>query len=81
MDPDKRISDAVDALSEHFDSVRIMATLHENGTTSAHSVGAGNWYAQKASCEEFLQRSKQQDQAGFIAEAMAPPEEGEEWKP
>lgn len=81
QDPDVRLKEACEVLSEHFDSVRIIATVHEDGQTAYHTYGAGNWYAQKASCEEFIQRTIQRDQASFIAEEITPPDdESESWK-
>ena len=43
-------------LSEHFESVRIIATTQRDGTTSLFSSGAGNFYAQTGSVREWLAR-------------------------
>jgi hypothetical protein len=45
-------------LSEHFDSVRIIATRHavdgESNTSAMFDDGAGNFYAQMGSVREWL---------------------------
>lgn len=81
MDIEKELQEICERMSEHVDSIRIMVTTHENGQTTCDSFGMGNWYAQKASVEEWLKRGEQQDQAQFIAEEISPPEDdSESWK-
>lgn len=65
-----KLEEFCELLIEHVDSVRVMVTTHEGGQTCCDSYGAGNWYAQKASVEEWLQRGIQKDQAQFIAESV-----------
>lgn len=43
-------------LGEHFDSVRIIATVHRNGVTESCSFGAGNFYAQMGAVREWVSR-------------------------
>jgi hypothetical protein len=57
------MKNCVAQLSEHFDSVRIVATRHANGSTAHASWGSGNWYAQKASVEEWLLSAEARTQA------------------
>jgi hypothetical protein len=53
----KRIQDALDSLSEHYDSVHIFATRHEaeteKGTVSVQK-GFGNWFARFGQVREWL---------------------------
>lgn len=42
------------SLGEHFDSVRIICTLGEEGDTHSYSHGVGNLYAQHGSVREWL---------------------------
>ncbi len=44
-------------LSEHFDSVRVMVTLHAGGdsVTASYEAGRGNFYAQLGQVREWLQ--------------------------
>lgn len=53
---DKILFEAAKALGEHFDSVRIVATALNiyPSCTSLLSCGSGNYYAQKASVEEWM---------------------------
>ena len=41
-------------LCEHFDSVRIIATQHQGGSSWMSSSGNGNWYAQMGSVREWI---------------------------
>lgn len=50
----KMIEGHVGRLSEHFDSVRILCTKHENGQTKNYTIGAGNWYAQIGQVREWV---------------------------
>jgi hypothetical protein len=43
-------------LAEHFDTVQIVVTEHADGETHYTTAGVGNWYARKASLEEWLLR-------------------------
>lgn len=65
-------------LSEHFDAVQIVASRTDGGLTYGTSRGAGNWYARRAMCQEFVEK----DQAQTFAREMPapPPDEGEAWK-
>jgi hypothetical protein len=52
-------------LAEHFDSVRIIATGRtQDGKTSLVTWGQGNYYAQKASIEEWLVEQDQNTRNG-----------------
>lgn len=52
----KTLERHVAQLGEHFQSVRIIATNHQDGITFTITSGAGNFYAQIASCREWLAR-------------------------
>ena len=58
-------------MSEHVDSIRIMVTFPEKCMTACHTHGEGNWYAQRASVEEWLRRDEQIDLASRIYEAAS----------
>lgn len=54
----KRIQDALDALSEHYDTVQIFATRHEAGSldgTLNFQRGVGNWYARRGQVADWLE--------------------------
>jgi hypothetical protein len=58
MDDDlSRVQDALNTLSEHFDSVHIFATRHEpeieDGTVSVNR-GVGNWFARFGQISEWM---------------------------
>lgn len=52
----KLVEDAVGALTEHFDSVRIFVTVHDGSgdATLSYDTGAGNYYAQLGQVREWL---------------------------
>lgn len=52
-------------LGEHFQSVRIIATRHQDGNTITVTSGSGNWYAQVGSVRDWV---TQQDEYTRIAE-------------
>ena len=53
-------------LMEHFDSVRIVCTEHDAaGVTHHWTWGGGNWYAQKASVQEWLLKADQDSRTEF----------------
>lgn len=46
-------------LSEHFDSVVILASYMEaDGTWAAIASGEGNWYARVGLCHQFLENAR-----------------------
>lgn len=57
-------------MSEHVDSIRVIATCPENGSTAMHSHGQGNWYAQKGIVEEWLANSENYSLAFEIVQQM-----------
>jgi len=58
-------------LAEYFDAVQIIGSrLDSAGCTRCTMKGAGNWYARKAMCQEFVER----DQARTVADAIKPEE-------
>lgn len=48
------VEKATDGLGEHFDSVRIFVTKHEDGSTLALTRGNGNNYAQIGQVSEWI---------------------------
>lgn len=50
----KLLERIVAQLGEHFDSVRIIATKHQDGKSWMASYGNGNWYAQLGSVHEWM---------------------------
>jgi len=53
----RRIREACEVLSEHFDSVQIFATRHEMGTddgTVNVSYGVGNWFARYGQIHQWM---------------------------
>jgi hypothetical protein len=46
-------------LSEHFDSVQLLASyLEPDGTTTAVAAGQGNWWARLGMTQGFLEKNK-----------------------
>ncbi len=41
----ERIKGVMSGLSEHFDTVQIFASRHEDGSTFTVDCGCGHWYA------------------------------------
>ena len=53
--PIELLEQVVRQLMEHFDCVQIVATTREDdGSTTCHPFGAGNWFARKGSIEHWL---------------------------
>lgn len=53
----KRVTEALNSLGEHFDSVHIFATRHEPATengTVAVQRGVGNWFARYGQVREWV---------------------------
>lgn len=53
----KRLSDAVNTLTEHFDSVQIICTRYDpatEGGTVTVDEGGGNWFARVGSVKRWL---------------------------
>lgn len=65
------LKDAAQRLGEHFDSVQIIATLHDEtelGGTVTQSAGTGNEYARHGSVREWLLQ-KEEECREFVREA------------
>ncbi len=45
-------------LSEHFDSIQIIATNHKGDHTLTVQRGIGNWYSRLGAVTEWLEREK-----------------------
>lgn len=59
-DPElKLIQEAIDLLSEHFDSVHIFTTRHESDETGTYSIqrGSGNWWARIGAIKAWIIRN------------------------
>ncbi len=57
----KLLDDACMRLGEHFDTVQIFVTRHDNddeGTVTAH-LGHGNWFARRGQISEWLMKSNE----------------------
>lgn len=52
----KRLDAAVRDLYEHFDTVQIFATNHENETTDTQTRGKGNWFARFGQIKVWVTR-------------------------
>jgi hypothetical protein len=60
-DPDLReLERHCSQLGERFDTVRIIATTHQDGQTFCHSFGHGNFYAQMGSVQEWVMRRNEE---------------------
>lgn len=79
-DRNRIIGRALADLHEHFDAVQIVASVvHDDGVTTSHHGGRGNWYARRALCQEFCEVDQCRTLAREINQSTPPPE-GEEWK-
>lgn len=77
----KALEKAALALYEQgFDSVQVLATWVEGGYTHYVNSGAGNFYARRAMCQQFVESDVAQDAANKIAEALDKPDDGDAWK-
>lgn len=54
-------------LAEHFDCVQILVSSHENAETIGYAKGSGNWFARKQMCQDYVDRSKADQAADFLA--------------
>ena len=73
------IEKAKGELSEHFDSVIIIATYQDGETSCMVNARAGNLYAQIQSCRQFIERQQARTR---YSELPDPADGGEEnWKP
>lgn len=54
---DSMLQEAAERLNEHFDSIRIFATLHvgETNATEAYSASAGNRFASELQIREWVE--------------------------
>jgi len=50
------VEECAQKMSEHWDSVRIIATNHHKGFTGIYSSGRGNFYAQIGGVREWIMR-------------------------
>lgn len=48
------IDDALLHLGEHFSSVQIVSTLHDETGTGHYARGVGDWYARRGAVDRFL---------------------------
>ena len=73
---DALLQAAADRLSEHFDTVQIIATsMLDKGATQMNARGAGNMYARLASARTFVENDHIESQAWEMARQMKKEEE------
>lgn len=60
----KLIEETVDNLSQHFDTVHVLATRYEGSDTLNISKGSGNWYARYGQMREWLLKADEQTKIG-----------------
>ena len=65
------------AIVEHFDSVQILATREDGGSTRSYAAGRGNYYARRGSVEEWLTREQEETRVDVWPEDF---DSGEDWK-
>lgn len=66
----KRVEDAANLLSEHFEAVQVLCSLTDGEGTTMFARGAGSWYARQGMAKEFMER----DQARTLAQEMPRPD-------
>lgn len=62
------------------DAIQILVTYMQDGATHCKKLGAGNWYARKAMCGEFVNDAEDVNLAVEIGKRVDPPSDGEGWK-
>lgn len=58
-----RCQEAAQALGEHFDSVQVFATRHEEGTSHGTiniHVGVGNWFARFGQVRDWVVKKEEE---------------------
>jgi len=68
-----RVQSAIDALGEHFDTVQILTTRHEEGSdggTVNVSLGSGNWFARYGQCREWLIKQEERTRKSIQEETL-----------
>lgn len=82
QDAQALICKIADELAEKgFDAVQIVASrIEDDGGTRAFQGGAGNWYARRGLCEQFIERDQADTSARILGSALNPPDEGDSWK-
>ena len=50
----KRVEECLRHLGEHFDTVQIFTTRHEEGDTKSVQKGVGNWYARYGQVRQWV---------------------------
>ena len=55
----ERVAKAAQELSEHFDTVAIFTTRHEDGQTYCLDETTGNWYAIWGHITEWMEQQKE----------------------
>jgi hypothetical protein len=61
----ERLKQALSILREHYDTVQLFATRHEEGTkhgTVHCSLGFGNWFARFGQVTHWLQRTRHENE-------------------
>lgn len=67
---DAQVEGIISRLSEHYDSVLIIATKNEECVTRLLIRRRGNYYASKGAAIEWLESESQQELAKEIAEKL-----------
>lgn len=67
-------------IGEHVEAVQIIVTNTEGGICQLCYRGAGNLYARLGMVREYLKILDSQTAANYIAEAVNPPDEEDDWK-
>lgn len=70
-------------LAEHFDSVQIIASVHEQGKTRRINSGNGNYFARLGSVQEWLVAQDEQSREEIRPNEITlkeKPDDGDEWK-
>ena len=78
MTDDERIAlieKHLDALSEYFDCVQVLAAVVKpSGLTSSYKKGCGLWYARIGLAHEFIDEDRSEDAARRISNHLEPPD-------
>lgn len=72
---DEIVRPMMEQLGEHCDSIQVLATWTEEGSTFRYKYGTGNWYARRGLAMEFIEQDQAQTTAKEIKEALHPDED------
>jgi hypothetical protein len=78
---EKILEEAVARVSEHFDSVLILATRRDKDECLFVKRGAGNVFCWYGMADSYMREQSAKVNAHFLGQVIDRPDDGEAWKP